>query len=186
MTQHSIPAPEFSRPVAVDSLPMAEAIHELTARPEEREALAQRFDLISLDELSAVVRLKRIAGGRMIRLRGALQAKLVQRCVVTLEPVPEEVQDSFEMIYAPQSEIATDPSDLALNLDMDDPPEPISDGHIDLGEAVAEHLALAMDPFPRKAGAEFVAHKEFDEGEPEPETRPNPFAKLASLKRNAE
>ncbi len=182
MTQ--MPEPEFSRPVVVDALSPEEE-REITAKPEERKALAKRFGVVSVDSLSARLHLKRIAGGRLIRLSGHLDAKVVQTCVITLEPVPQTVSEDFTLVYAPPGQISDDPAELHLSLDAEDPPEPIQGGQIDLGEAVAEHLALGLDPFPRKAGAEIPQMGDDDQEEEAPE-RPNPFAKLAVLKKTGD
>jgi uncharacterized metal-binding protein YceD (DUF177 family) len=174
------PIIEFSRPVRVDHIPAAGMEFDMTAKPEECRALAARFGLQSLDSLTASVRLKAIAGGAIIRVDGHFSAQVVQTCVVTLDPVPVRVEEDFSLTYG-----APDPEEpgleIELSVDEDDPPDPIIDGIIDVGEAVAEHVALALDPFPRKPGIAF------DGAEPEPpeeEKRANPFAVLAQLRKN--
>jgi uncharacterized metal-binding protein YceD (DUF177 family) len=171
---------EFSRPVRVDQIPAAGMTLELEAKPAECVALAERFGLQSLDSLSATVRLKAIAGGAIIRVDGTFTAKIVQTCVVTLDPLPGEVSEDFSLTYGtPEPEEPGE--EIELSLDEDDPPDPIIDNTIDVGEAVAEHVALALDPFPRKPGIAF------DGGDPEPpeeEGKPNPFAVLAQLRKN--
>ena len=76
-------------------------------------------------------------------------------------------------------------AEVVIEID-EDTPDPVEDGQIDMGEAAAEHLALAMDPFPRSAGAAFTPPPE----EPpeskrtrseQPVEKPSPFAALASL-----
>lgn len=172
-------APEFSRPILVDSLSVAERSHEIEASEDERAALAERFGILSIESLSATVRLRMLPGGDLVRLRGHLKAHVTQACVVTLEPVPEDIDEEFELLYgsAPDEES----EEIVVDLEVSDPPEPIIDNAIDIGEAVAEHLALALDPFPRKAGAEYAESE--PEPEVEPEAKPNPFAVLAALKK---
>ncbi|HTH16247.1 MAG TPA: DUF177 domain-containing protein [Magnetospirillum sp.] len=172
------PSLEFSRPVRIDQIPASGLRLHLSAKPDECAALARRFGLQAVDALSAQVMLKAVAGGAIIRLDGTLSAKVVQTCVVSLEPVPAEVEDSFSMTFG-----ASEPEEdeIDLSLDEEDPPDPIVDGTIDAGEAVAEHLALALDPFPRKPGISF------ESADPEPEItekRSNPFAVLAELRKN--
>lgn len=172
------PTPEFSRVVRIDQIPAAGLKLNLEAGPDECAALARRFGLQAVESLSAHVVLKAVAGGAIIRLDGSLAAKVVQTCVVSLEPVPAEVAESFTMTYG-----AAEPEEdeVELSMDDEDPPDPIVDGTVDAGEAVAEHLALALDPFPRKPGISFEG------GDPEPEEtekRPNPFAVLAELHKN--
>jgi len=64
-----------------------------------------------------------------------------------------------------------------IDFAADDPPDPVTDGLIDVGEAAIEHLALVIDPFPRAADARFDAPPETPSSEPE---LPSPFAALAS------
>jgi uncharacterized metal-binding protein YceD (DUF177 family) len=168
---------EFSRPVVVDRLGHEERSYDIEAGAEERSALASRFGILAVDAFSAHIRLKRLAGGQAVRVNGRFSADVVQSCVVTLEPVPAHVEEEFDLVYAPEGE--DDQEEIVVALDEQDPPELIVDGIIDIGEAAAEHLALALEPFPRKPGAEFSAAKE-EVSEP---AKPNPFAVLASLKK---
>jgi uncharacterized metal-binding protein YceD (DUF177 family) len=173
MTDH---APEFSRIVRIDQISAHGTELTIEARPEERRALADRFDLVDISSLTATIKLKAIAGGTLFRLSATLKASVIQTCVVSLEPVPEEIDDRFSMTFG--GGIEEDGGEIDLSLDEEDPPEPVVDGGIDIGEAVAEHLALALDPFPRKPGTEYVAPQE---PEPEPEKRPSPFAALMTF-----
>ncbi len=133
---------EFSRRIDVARLGGADAVHDISANETERAALAKRFDLVSLDRLDAHVTLRRVAGG-MVRLEASLTADLVQTDVVTLDPVPAHVEDDFSLLFGGEA-------DDAAALDPDaELVEPLVDGHIDIGEAVAQQLSLAMDPYPR-------------------------------------
>ncbi|MCR6632184.1 MAG: DUF177 domain-containing protein [Magnetospirillum sp.] len=179
MTDISASVPEFSRPVRVDHIPATGLSLELKAKPEERKALAERFGLQSLDSLEATVTLQALAGGAVIRLDGHFVARVVQTCVVTLDPVPAQVEEEFSLSFS--ADAAEDADDIELSLEEEDPPDPIVGGIIDAGEAVAEHVALTLDPFPRKPGIAF------DGAETKPaeeEKKPNPFAVLAQLRKN--
>jgi uncharacterized metal-binding protein YceD (DUF177 family) len=169
-----LPPPEMSRPVRIDQISSKGTDMTITASPDERKALADRFDLVEISALEAVVTLKAIAGGSMVRLSASIKARLVQTCVVTLEPIDAEVDTRFSMTFGGGTE--DDGGEIDLSIDDEDPPEPIIDGAIDVGEAIAEHLALAIDPFPRKPGTAYVG---VEIEAPEPETKPNPFAALA-------
>lgn len=173
-------APEFSHPVRVDHIPAAGLAVDLRAKPAELAALAERFGVQSIGHLEAQVTLKALAGGAIIRVDGHFSAQVVQTCVVTLEPVAAELEEDFSLTYgAPEPEEPGE--EIELSLDEEDPPDPIVDGHIDVGEAVAEHVALALDPFPRKAGITFDAAP----AEPvEEEKKVSPFAVLAQLRKN--
>lgn len=169
--------PEFHRPIAVDRLGHQEKAFEIEADAAERDALARRFGIIAVEALQATVRLRLVAGGSMVSLKGRFVADVVQTCVVTLEPVPGHLEEEFTLTYGtPEPD---ESPEVVVDLDAEDPPEPIDNGIIDIGEATAEHLALALDPFPRAAGASF---KTIDDG-PAEESKPHPFAALAALKK---
>lgn len=172
---------EFSRPLRVEQIPANGMEMDLSAKPVERTALARRFQLQTLDSLTATVRLRSVAGGTLVRLSGSLTAKVVQTCVISLEPVPQDVAATFTMSFSADTPDTVPGTELELSVDDEDPPDPIIGGAIDVGEVVAEQLALALDPFPRKAG---IAFQEAVETVPEPEKRPSPFAVLAELRKN--
>jgi uncharacterized metal-binding protein YceD (DUF177 family) len=138
---------EFSRPVELSRLPPGATAMAIDATPAECAALAQRFSLMALERLEARLTLEWIAG-RLLRLEATLSAEVVQECVVTLEPVRSRVEDRFVLMYGPAAET----NDVILS-GAEEVVEPIVDGRIDLGEAVAQQLSLAIDPFPRAPGA---------------------------------
>ena len=139
--------PEFSRRVELARLGALEAVHPIAAKVEEREALARRFGLLSLDRLKAEIRLQRLARG-IVRLSGRLGADVVQACVVSLEPVASVLELDFTVLYG-----SAEPSKTVMvDLETDDA-EPFDGDAIDIGEAVVQQLALALDPYPRAPGA---------------------------------
>ncbi|HEV2550152.1 MAG TPA: DUF177 domain-containing protein [Stellaceae bacterium] len=140
-------ATEFSRPIETSRLPEGGTDMAIAASPAECAALARRFSLLALDRLEAALHLEWVAR-RLLRLEATLSAEVVQECVVTLEPVRSQVEDRFVLLYGPASET----SDVMLRED-EEVLEPIVDDQIDLGEAVAQQLSLAIDPFPRASGA---------------------------------
>jgi uncharacterized metal-binding protein YceD (DUF177 family) len=142
------PETEFCRLVAIERLPADEVVYEIAARPEERAALARRLQLLALDRLEARVRLCRLAGG-LIRLSATLAADVVQSCVVTLEPVVNRVEEEFTLLYGGEEMGAP-----SVVLDGEaELIEPLTDAAVDIGETVAQQLSLALDPYPRAAGA---------------------------------
>ena len=169
--------PELSRMISVDQLGTGEKTIKVEAGPDERAALSDRFGILSITALTAAVRLKVMPGGVKVRLRGHIEAEVVQACVVTLEPVAAHVVEDFELYYGPEAD--EEGEEIVIDVMAEDPPEPIIGGAIDIGEAVAEHLALALEPFPRAPGAQFTEVSE----EPEEALRPNPFAALAALQK---
>ncbi|PWC33089.1 DUF177 domain-containing protein [Azospirillum sp. TSO35-2] len=180
------PAPEFSRTISADAVRRADLTETIEATEAERRALAERLELESIERLTATVRLRAVRGGTMVRVSGTLEADVVQTCVVTLEPVPAQVAESFEALFAPESMI-DDPGDeieIDPTLSDEDTPEPMVNNRIDIGELTAQHLSLALDPYPRAAGVDFEGYDDGpdeEEAAAEPE-KPNPFIVLDRLK----
>jgi hypothetical protein len=165
-------APEFSRPFALESLGHEAATRRLEASAAERAALARRFDLLALDRLEAEVTLRWTAGG-VLRLDGRLRAAATQRCVVTLEPVPQAIDEPFVLRYSRHAEAEAEDGDGESGFDPD-APEPLPAAGLDLGEEVAQALSLALDPYPRAPGASLATGGEDDPG--------GAFAQLRALK----
>lgn len=171
---------EFSRPMALDRVGGTQHREEITATEKERVDLAERFGLVSLDRLVAQFTLKR-ARRDLVRVKGHITAEAVQACVITLDPIPARIDERFEVDFL--EGIRPPETDLELDAEAADAPEPAPSGWIDLGELAAEQLGLALDPYPRKPGAsvpaEWVAEPAVAPAEVE---RPNPFAQLEKLK----
>jgi uncharacterized metal-binding protein YceD (DUF177 family) len=179
---HAVDPVEFSRPLALDRISSTQHREEISATDKERAALAQRFDLVSLDSLTASFSLKRVRKD-LVRVKGRVSAELVQACVVTLDPVPARIDERFEVDFLEGAALAV--ADLELDAEAAEAPEPAPDGWIDLGELAAEQLGLALNPYPRRADAEVpVEWKAEPTAEPAPADRPNPFAVLGKLKQD--
>lgn len=147
------PQPEFSRPVDISGLGTGEHTVEIEADADEREALGVRFGLRALEHLCADVRLARAKGSAgTVRLQARLVADVVQSCVVTLVPVSAHIDERVELLFAPAQALVSG-GDVVIDALGEDPPEPLIDKAIDIGEVVAEYLALALDPYPRAADA---------------------------------
>ena len=119
----------------------------------EREGLARRLDLLSLEALTAQLRFELAddeAEGA-IRVTGTIRARLVQSCVVTLEPVPRTLSEAISVLYTLPT--AEQPEHEIEVLAEGDEAEPLPEDGIDAGTVVAEHLALFLDPYPRHPDA---------------------------------
>jgi len=179
--------PEFSRLVAVEDIDSG-LERTISARPEELKALARRMKLPAIRLLSATLRVSPEGrGGYMVR--GHLRAEVEQECVRTLEIFPATVEADIERLFVPPDSPAARALDAAPTVELDtdapDAPDIISEGHIDLGELVAEYLALALDPWPKKPGTDFMdmeaaAPETARREEPDEE---HPFAALRQLKK---
>ena len=163
--------PEFSRPLAAESVGTQSVERRIEAGPAERAALAGRFGLLALERLAARLSLRRDKGD-VIRLEGHFLADVVQSCVVSLAPVPAHLEADFETSYSASAVMAAEEDLDPLG---EDAPEPITAGEIDLGEAVVQQLAVTLDPYPRAPGAALAAATET-----EPQS---PFAVLSALKK---
>ncbi|PLX34652.1 MAG: metal-binding protein [Hyphomicrobiales bacterium] len=156
-----IDAPEFSRPFRADEVLDDERSLTITAGAGECAALAERFGFIDISALGAEMRLSRWRR-KGVRIVGRLTASLTQRCSVTLEPVPEQVDETLEALYWPQALAGALGDDgrhgeAFSDLEHEEIPELFEGDFIDLGELAAEWLALSVDPYPRLEGAELPA-----------------------------
>ncbi len=141
--------PEFHRPIRIDQIGEGELRQRVEADGDERRRLMGRFGLLGLDSLVADYTLRRDAAG--IVATGRLTAEVAQACVASGEPVPESVDESFVLRFLPEGSIEGDAAELddsAMDTMF------YAGAAIDLGEAAAETLALALDPYPRSPHAE--------------------------------
>ena len=144
---------EFSREIEIARIPTGGRRFVITAEPEERAALAARLGVERIDRLVAEGTVRRHATEPLVTVEGRLEAEVTQLCVVTLEPVTSRVEASLLRLFAPGpaptvEEIVIDPLREEI--------EPLEGDRLDLGEVVAEELALALDPYPRAPGAALV------------------------------
>jgi len=168
--------PEFSRPLRLDAIGEGEKRVEVEADEAERAALARRFGLIAIDSLKADFDVRRDAAG--VVARGSLTGAVVQPCSVTGDPVPARIDEAFNLRFLPEPGDAADEVELS-----EDECDTVfyTGGAIDLGEAAAETLALALDPFPRSPNADAVLREAGVLSEDDNPT--GPFAALAQLKK---
>jgi uncharacterized metal-binding protein YceD (DUF177 family) len=165
----------WSVPVAVDDIPDTGLHMAVEAPAAVRAELAELADVRDLPRLSAVFDLTR--QGAEVRVTGQVSARVGQTCVVTLEPIESAIEEAVDLAFAPASGPQAEPKAARKRTRDDDPPEPLVGGSLDLGALATEFLILGINPYPRKAGAEFAPPKLEDDGE-------HPFAALQSLKKN--
>ncbi len=140
--------PEFSRRFSLDSIGSIPRNVTIEATAHERAAVATRFDLVSLDLLTATATLTASATG--VETTGRFVADLVQSCVVTGDPVAAHLDEAFTLRFVDPETLVSDTDEIELSDDDCDLIE-MDAGGVDLGEAVAQTLGLALDPFPRSA-----------------------------------
>lgn len=168
-------APEFSRLVRVDTLGAEPRTMTIEAEEAERTALARRFGLVAVERLAADAALVRYSAD--VTASGRITAAVTQSCVATGEPVEAVVDEAFELLFRPTPEPGGPEEEVELSeneLDVI-----FYDGAaVDLGEAVAETLALSLDPYPRTPGAEEALKAAGVKSEEEA----GPFGALAGLR----
>ena len=166
-------ATEFSRIERLDTIGADAREVRIVADAAERAALARRFDLLSVERLEAVITIRREAAG--IAARGTVSAAVVQPCSVTGDPVPSAIEEPVALLFVDAGHGVEE--EVELDADALDTIE-IEGGGIDLGEAAAETMALALDPFPRSPAAAAALK---DAGVVS-EEEAGPFGALAGLK----
>jgi uncharacterized metal-binding protein YceD (DUF177 family) len=185
MTQENANSIEFSRKLRLDKLAGGPVERTLEAKPDECRALCARFGLDALSALSGTVIVSRVIDSPLIRVEGRFTARVRQTCVVKLEPFDAEVGESFVQLYTLDPAAAeAEEGEVFVALEEDDTPEPLTGDSLDLGEVLAEQLALALDPHPRAPDAEFDPARYGVAPDEDEEAAENPFAVLRHLKRD--
>ena len=168
--------PEFSHILHLPDLPDNGISIELSVPEMNRAALAKRFGLQALDRFNVNLIVTWRDRKRAVSLSGNLEAEVVQTCVVTLEPVRQTVHEVLDQVYSldqDSDETVIDPNGV----------EPLEGDNLDVGEIVAEELALALDPYPRSSDlSERSSALPLEEDAPRKE---GPFDVLAVLKRQS-
>jgi uncharacterized metal-binding protein YceD (DUF177 family) len=172
-------ADPWRAPVIVGQIPEGGLRRELEANPAIRAALAEIAGLREVLSARAVFDLMPESEGK-VHVQGNLSARIGQTCVVTLDPIDNEIDETIDLIFAPPDQLAAlvapDDEEHEDGGEATDQLEPIENGVIDLGRLATDVLFLAIDPYPRKAGAVF---------EPQiaaTDPADHPFAALKALK----
>jgi uncharacterized metal-binding protein YceD (DUF177 family) len=166
--------PEFSHIVKLSEIGSSPRPGKLSANEEERQKLAQRFDLPKITSLDATYILH--AGADRIGFSGRIESDLQQRCSITGESFQVRLREEFEIAFVPELKIEGTDEEIELTEDDCDIIE-YDNGQLDLGEAIAQTLYLALPPFPRGPNADVVASKLLKS-----EEEAGPFGALAALK----
>jgi uncharacterized metal-binding protein YceD (DUF177 family) len=151
--------PELTRVVKARLLPASAVLIEADAR--EREALAERFGIVAVDRLEARVELEYCAKG--VRAEGALSAEITQNCAVSGESFAVRIEEPVVLRFIEEGTARLTPSedeDVDFDLTADDCDEiEYAGDSFDLGEAVAQTLGLAIDPYAEGPGADAARRK---------------------------
>jgi uncharacterized metal-binding protein YceD (DUF177 family) len=170
--------PAWHVPLAVEDVPETGQHLDLLANDEARAAIVRMAGLRDLPRLEASFDVTRQGSG--LRVQGRVSATVGQTCVVTLEPLANEIEETIDLAFAPHSAVKHDGNgagseerDVAESWNE---PEPLIGGTVDLGALATEFLILGLDPYPRKPGAVFQPPGEGS-------SDAGPFAALAKLKK---
>jgi hypothetical protein len=174
------PAP-WQVPVAIEDVAETGRHFDLVADNDVRAAVARVVGLRDLPRLEANFDVTR-HGTDGLHVAGRVSATVGQNCVVTLEPLANEVEENIDLLFAPPPPVERKTGeDEAAEESSERPqrswnePEPLNGGVVDLGALATEFLILGLDPYPRKPGAVFELPQDV-------KPDPGPFAALAGLK----
>jgi uncharacterized metal-binding protein YceD (DUF177 family) len=164
--------------VPVAQIPDTGLHRDIEADAAIRQGMAEIAGLREISSARGSFDLTPRSGGR-VHVTGRVQARIGQNCVVTLDPIENEIDEEVDLTFAPTEQIPeladTSDDDDDSAIDMTDALEPIESGVIDLGRLATDVIYLAIDPYPRKEGAVF---------EPQvaaADPADHPFAALKSL-----
>ncbi len=166
----------WSVPLTVHEVALTGSRFALSADEATRAAIAKSADLLGLPRLEATFDVSRREPNGL-HVVGRVSATVTQACVVTLDPIESEIEESIDLIFLPSAAPAAGERDgrIALEVDGDEEFEPLVGDTIDLGAIATEFLILGIDPYPRKPDAVF-------EAPPTDDATEHPFAALAKLR----
>ena len=192
-TENEILENEWSHLFKVEELQTGKPlVLEISPNEEESKRLCQRLDLLSIDKLTAKLKITQESGSMIVHIKGHIEADFQQSCVVTLEPVEAKISEEFEAWFADtaqavplakarhEREQKSGQNELQIMSESEDP-EPITNGYIDLGELVTQYLSLSINPYPHAKGVNFevdTQSKKQNKGD----DITNPFAALKDWK----
>jgi uncharacterized metal-binding protein YceD (DUF177 family) len=157
---------EFARPMTPAEARRQSGPLHLVADAGERLAIAARFGLLAIERLEATLAI--IVEGDSVKAEGRLDASVVQACVASGEPVPATIATPIAVRFVPNAALEATQEDAEIELASDDLDIiGFAGGRFDLGEMVAESLALELDPYPRHVDAERFLRERGVKGEEE-------------------
>ncbi len=159
---------ELHRPVLLERIGPDGLAIAVEATRAECDALAERLAMPAVERLLCHWVLRRAAPAGTVEAEGRLEARVTQTCVVSADDFEADIAEAFSVRFVPSARASDDP-------DPESPDEiPYEGASLDLGEAAAEQLALALDPFPRAPGAMLPGQREVADA------KSNPFAALTA------
>jgi hypothetical protein len=193
MTEENQPLKfEWSFFVDVSNITEDAEHYSISASEQEQRDLSKRLNIQSIQNLTAELDVCKSPLNGLINVTGNVEAKIIQTCVVTLDPVQDDLKAEIDGWFGKShqvislSKVKKDKLSKISGVELpileeSEEPEEIINGQIDLGELVTQHLSLAIDPYPHKEGVEYE-HQHDNQSAHIPPTRNNPFAKLREWK----
>ena len=169
----------WSVPIPLAEIPATGRRVELSANSSAREAVAKTAGVLALPRFEAVFELAPLSD-HGVRVSGTVSATVEQSCVVTLEPMLNEINEQVDLILVQPD--AAPPPRATLDIDVtqeNDTPDVLHDRAVDLAALAIEFLILGIDPYPRKPGAHFEPPGAVND------PTDHPFAALAALKKDS-
>jgi uncharacterized metal-binding protein YceD (DUF177 family) len=167
------PVPPLPWSVAVVDVPAGGKTWRADATSAEAKAVGDALSIRGVERLSATAFIEARAGGRYV-VKGRAIAHVIQACVISLDDVPQVIDEPFEIEFRPAEQVTAD-SEMSFDADAD--VEPIVRARLDLGRIVYETIAAGLDPYPRAPGAGLESTSAAPSG-----SDLNPFAVLKGLK----
>lgn len=161
--------------IELASIPAEGKSFELVPDEATRKQLAEVANVVAVHSLKVMLEVRPTADNGA-DVTGTLEGVVRQTCVVSLEDFDNPVSETISVDFAdaPKSEASSDDEE-----EIEDLPDPIVDGKIDLGTLATEFLILSVDPYPRKPGAAFAGGASEDV---QVEPKRSPFERLSGLK----
>ena len=136
----------FSRLVDVDDITSDPRDYRLAANADQCAAIAKRLRVEGAEKFEGAVTLWR--EGQDVLLKGEVAARLARTCVVSLNPMTEDISEHFRLRFM---------RDLPENFEdepEDEDFEQLPNDVIDIGDVLMQQAVLAMSPHPRLPNAE--------------------------------
>jgi hypothetical protein len=189
--------PEWSFEVLVDEIGESGLVKEALANETECKDIARRLDVEKILNLKASVHLFQDKGSITIHAKGSFSADVVQKCVVSLEPVNSHINEEFEVWFSDTEHVVSlnqvrqekesNKKDTEVEIPSEkDDPEAVIDGRIELGEIIIQNLALSINPYPHAEGAVYKNVCDHPDDDANKNPRHKPFAELKNWKKEQE
>ncbi|THD80937.1 MAG: DUF177 domain-containing protein [Phenylobacterium sp.] len=169
------PNADWATPLKLRELGRTALRFKLEPDADQRAKVAADLGLEALPSLTAQLTVRAWRDGAAIT--GRFDAVVAQLCSVSLEPFEQPLSGEIDVRVVPVGSVNAPEEvsgEIERNPDTPDPPDVLPGEAVDLAAYVVEHLALEIDPFPRKPGVAF----EYDA----PTAEESPFAALQKLK----